>query len=284
MTGNKQELLRDLQLVEKQILVDVVDVCDRNDIMYYLSSGTLLGAVRHQGFIPWDDDIDITIPIKDYFRFLEIAQQELGDAYFVQTSMTDPNYNFAYARVRKNNTTFLDPYHQTFRIHHGVWIDIFPLIPVKPGLPLKIERKVISLSNFVQIGEKINTHKPEFQRMLGPVGMAVMNTFSRLPMKTRQNIHNLILKPVYNADPDKCTHVSNLWGNITVIMPKEVFEGKPQELCFEGTMFKVPHDYKRYLEITYGDYMTLPPEDQRTGHGEKMIVDLENSYEKYMKL
>lgn len=284
MTGNKQEVLRDLQLAEKQILMDVVDVCDRNNIMYYLSSGTLLGAVRHQGFIPWDDDIDIEIPIDDYYRFLEIAQKELGDEYFVQTSMTDPNYHFAYTRIRKNNTTFLNPYDLTYKVHHGIWLDVFPLVAVNPGLPLQIERKIISLSNFVQIGEKINTHKPEFQRMLGPVGMAVMNVFSKLPMKTRQKIHNLILKPIYNANPDKCTHRANIWGNITTYFPKEVYEGEPQELCFEGTMFKVPHDYKRYLEIKYGDYMKLPPEDQRTGHGVNIIIDLDNSYEKYMKL
>lgn len=284
MTENKQEVLRDLQLAEKQILMDVVDVCDRNNIMYYLSSGTLLGAVRHQGFIPWDDDIDIEIPINDYYRFLKIAQKELGDEYFVQTSMTDPNYHFAYTRIRKNNTTFLNPYDLTYKVHHGIWLDVFPLVAVNPGLPLQIERKIISLSNFVQIGEKINTHKPEFQKMLGPVGMAIMNAFSRLPMKTRQKIHNLILQPIYNANPDKCTHRANIWGNITTYFPKEVYEGEPQELCFEGTMFKVPHDYKRYLEIKYGDYMTLPPEDQRTGHGMNIIIDLDNSYEKYMEL
>lgn len=284
MPRNKQDILRDLQLAEKQILIDVVSVCDKHNITYYLSSGTLLGAVRHQGFIPWDDDIDIEIPIKDYYRFLDIAQEELGDEYFVQTSMTDPNYHFAYTRIRKNNTTFLAPYHAKYRIHHGIWLDIFPLVAVNPGLPLAIERKFITLSNFVQIGEKIKSHKREFQKMLGPVGMAMMNTFSKLPMKTRQKIHNMILKPIYNANPEKCTHRANIWGNITTIFPKEVYEGEPAELCFEGLMFKAPHDYKRYLEIKYGDYMKLPPVEDRKGHGVGVIIDLNNSYEKYMKL
>ena len=215
---------------------------------------------------------------------MDIAQEELGDEYFVQTSMTDPNYHFAYTRIRKNNTTFLRPYDLKYRVHHGIWIDIFPLAAVNPGLSLEIKRKVISLSYFVQIGEKINSHKPEFQKMLGLVGMTIMNTFSKLPMKTRQRIHNMMLKPIYNANPENCSHIANVWGNITTIFPKEVYEGEPAELCFEGVMFKAPCDYKKYLEITYGDYMKLPPEEARKGHGENVIIDLNNSYEKYMKL
>lgn len=283
MTGTveNQNLLRQLQLTEKEMLLDAVRVCDTHHIPYYLSSGTLLGAVRHKGFIPWDDDIDIEIPIHDYRRFLEIAQAELGDGYFVQNYMTDPNYNFAYTRIRKNNTTFMDPYHASYQIHHGVWIDIFPLVAVNPGKPLSMKRKILSLSNFIQIQDKIDSHKEEFQKMLGPAGMALMKTFSSLPMKTRQKIHTKLLNIVFDADPDKCSHRANVWGNITTVFPKEVYEGEPGKVEFEGVLLNAPHDYIRYLEIKYGDYMKLPPENERTGHGKNIIIDLQNSYEKY---
>ncbi len=281
-TANNQNQLRNLQLVENDMLKKVADICDENGIRYTLSSGTLLGAVRHGGFIPWDDDIDIEIPVPDYYRFLEIAQRALGEEYFVQTYMTDPNYHFAYTRIRKNNTTYLDSYQRYHKIHHGVWIDIFPLIPVNPGLPLKLKKKWLSICNFIQIEEDIENYREEYKELIGPIGIMLVNMFSKIPMKTRQKIHRSMLNAVFNADPEKCSLRANVWGNITTVFPREVFDGETEELLFEGSLYKVPHDYKRYLEIKYGDYMTLPPEKDRHGHCGDAIIDLNNSYEKYM--
>ncbi len=281
-TATKQDILRQLQLLEKNMLLDVVSVCDANGIAYFLSSGTLLGAVRHKGFIPWDDDVDIEIPIADYRRFLEIAQEKLGPEYFVQTYITDPNYQFAYTRIRKNNTTFLNPYNRSCKMHHGVWIDVFPLVPINPGVRLTLKRKWISASNFVQIQQSMEAHPDELKELLGTVGLGLWRAFSLLPMKTRQRIHTAMLNVVFNADPNKCTHMANVWGNITTYFPKEVYLGDPQWVEFEGDLFKAPHDYIRYLEIKYGDYMTLPPEEKRRGHCEDAIIDLHNSYEKYL--
>lgn len=281
-TEKQQYTLRDLQLVENDILMKVADVCENNGIRYTLSSGTLLGALRHRGFIPWDDDVDLEIPVPDYYRFLEIAQRELGEDYFVQTYMTDPNYHFAYTRIRKNNTAYLDEYQRRYRIHQGVWLDIFPLVPVNPGTALKLTRKWLSLCNFIQIQEEIENYREEFEELIGPVGIFAVGVFSKLPMKTRQKIHRFMLDLVFNVNPEKCSLRANVWGNITTVFPREVFDGEAEELSFEGRLYKVPHDYHKYLEITYGDYMTLPPVEERRGHCGKAIVDLENSYEKYM--
>lgn len=278
----RKNTLRELQLVEKEILSKVAEVCDINSIRYTLSSGTLLGAVRHRGFIPWDDDIDIEIPVPDYYRFLEIAQESLGEEFFVQTYMTDPNYHFAYTRIRKNNTTYLDEYQRRHRIHHGVWIDIFPLIPVKPGFALKLTKKWLSLCNIIQIDEEVKNYREEFEGLIGKAGVFAVCFFSKIPMRMRQKLHKSMLNLVFNADPQKCNLRANVWGNITTVFPKEVFDGETKELLFEGNLFKVPHDYHRYLEITYGDYMTLPPLEDRHGHCGNAILDLNNSYEKYM--
>lgn len=278
-----QKKLRQLQLLENDILIKVVEICKKYGLQYYLSSGTLLGAVRHQGFIPWDDDIDIEIPIDDFRQFLKVAQSELGDEYFLQTYVTDPNYHFAYAQVRKNNTTFLDPYNYYYKIHHGVSIDVFPMVPVNDGIRLFLKQKWISASNFVQIQEKINTHKDEFQRLLGPVGMWVMKMSEKIPMSGRQKIHKMMLDVVFNAKEEKCKYYTNVWGNITRIIPKEAYDGKPSKVPFEGHMYDAPHDYDCYLKIAYGNYMELPPEEERIVRCSKKILDFENSYEKYVK-
>ena len=281
-TVNDQSLLRGLQLVENDILEKVAQICESNGVRYTLSSGTLLGAVRHGGFIPWDDDVDLEIPVPDYYRFLEIAQDELGDGYFVQTYMTDPNYHFAYTRIRKNNTAYLDDYQRRNRIHHGVWLDIFPLIPVKSGFSLKVTKKWLSVCNCLQIQEEVGNYREEFEKKIGRMGVWSVSALSVIPMKARQKLHKAMLDLAFNADPEKCSLRANVWGNITTVFPREVFDGDVQELSFEGRVYKVPHDYRKYLEIKYGDYMKLPPVEKRYGHCANAIIDLENSYERYM--
>ena len=91
-----------------------------------------------------------------------------------------------------------------------------------------------------------------------------------------------MLESVFNVNPENYNYRTYVWGNITRIIPKEVYSGGYDELSFEGRMLRVPVDYKRYLEIVYGNYMELPPEEKRYGHYKNVIIDLENSYEKYM--
>lgn len=117
--------IRELQKIEYKMLKDVTDMCDANGIIYFLSDGTLLGAARHQGFIPWDDDIDICMDVKNYRKFLRIAPKKLPNKYFVQNYKTDHKVGVKWTKVRINGTTSMERAMTNYDIHYGICMDIF---------------------------------------------------------------------------------------------------------------------------------------------------------------
>ena len=116
-------------LQEKQlnILKYFIKVCEKHNLQYFLVGGSTLGAIRHKGFIPWDDDIDVGMPRKDYDKFVELQSEFEGTPYFIQTFKTDPCYIYNYGKLRDSSTTFIENTFKQHRINHGVWIDIFPI-------------------------------------------------------------------------------------------------------------------------------------------------------------
>ena len=119
--------LKEVQQKELQILLEVDRICKRNGLTYYLIGGSALGAVRHGGFIPWDDDIDIAMPRDDYRKFLKLCSRELPAEYFLQTYTSQPDFPYPFAKVNLNNTTFIENRLHKLNIHHGIFIDVFPL-------------------------------------------------------------------------------------------------------------------------------------------------------------
>lgn len=123
---NNEELHK-LHNEELNILKLVVRFCDENHIQYFLTAGSLLGAVRHKGFIPWDDDLDISMPRDDYERFLSIAANKLDKCLYLHCNNTDTEYWLPFAKVRMNDTEFVEPTIEKIQTHKGIFIDIFPL-------------------------------------------------------------------------------------------------------------------------------------------------------------
>ncbi|MDZ5038441.1 LicD family protein, partial [Clostridium perfringens] len=122
---NKSEIKR-LQEYEIEMLKTVDRICKKNNIKYYLTWGSALGAIRHGGFIPWDDDIDISMTWDDYKKFEEIAQSELGDKYFYQSQQTDKHCFTTWNKIRINNTTSMEKHLKHIKCHYGICMDIFP--------------------------------------------------------------------------------------------------------------------------------------------------------------
>ena len=271
--------LRELQLFELQMLQDIAKTCDELNIRYFLTDGTLLGAVRHKGFIPWDDDIDLTMPYDDYKRFLALAQERLGEQYFVQNMATEPNFHCSFTRVRRNGTAAINAGKDKWNVHQGVWVDIFPLIPVKGKLDFRVKHRILSFCNFIHVDSLFSAYEQDYLKLLGPVGFRLVKTFHKLPMGMRTRLHMWIVDRLGKGKSR--TYYSELWGNITAMYPASIFENR-EKLEFEGQLFYATKEYDRFLKVAYGDYMKLPPVEKRKIHGFK-IIDLEHDYRQYLK-
>ena len=272
-----EKLVNDLQNIELDMLLEVDRICKKYNIQYFLVAGTLLGAVRHKGFIPWDDDIDICLPLNDYKKFCKICKKELDKKYFLQNYKTDITNKWP-AKIRKNGTTAIEKGYETAQIHQGVWIDIFPLVGVKNDK--KWITKVSKISLFAKaLLRKRNGANSKFK-----VLAFEKKLLKFIPVSLIKFIVSVILSFIFKHHKkyEFCTY---LWGE-SKITPrfKSVLFSEFCEVEFEGHMFPAPKDWDKYLTIEYGDYMTPPPPEKRNGGSHTIsIVDINNNYTKYTK-
>ena len=229
-------------------MLDVIDAfCRRHGLSYYLIGGTLLGAVRHQGFIPWDDDIDIAMPRADYDFLLNNLQADLSEDYFLQTCFTDNGYGRDFAKLRKNNTVFLEQVdaHVDNR-HHGIFLDIFPLDsrPEKRSFFGKIK-----------------------YRLYQAVDSYVVCKRGRVPTSKKSKLFVLLPMKAWLSIRDKLKKGRGDYRTMDAVPPLPASFYEPAvKLLFEGKEYAAPNQYDALLRAQYGDYMQLPPENERVTH------------------
>ncbi len=258
--------LNELKKVELAVLKQVRDVCNSHGLRYYLAAGTLLGAVRHGGFIPWDDDIDICMPRPDYDKLIEICKKEkmLFDICCVSTM---PKYSYAFAKAYAPNTIIKEKTANRDNIEFGVYIDIFPLDgygntieeSTRTFKKIHFKLELLIASNWKKFSRS-KTHSWYYEpfRFVFFVISRIINT---------KGIIEKLERDARKKDFDSCNYVSTLMSSYRAkgIMPREYF-AKAVDLEFEGEMFSVPIQYDKYLKHCYGDYMKLPPEKNRVTH------------------
>jgi lipopolysaccharide cholinephosphotransferase len=257
------------------LLLEVDRICGIHGITYYLIGGTALGAVRHKGFIPWDDDLDVGMLRPEYERFLRLCGETLGPKFFLQYWRTEPTYFLPFARIRLNGTTFLSPGHEHLPLHQGIYLDIFPL----DGLPkrrwiARLQRKVQRGLHALLMVKFMNLPKPRLRnrlltRFLRPLlPGAQINRFYNFtaklfPVETASNIVFLSLlknRPIY---------------------PREWFAA-PVYMLFEEHQFPMPTNWHAFLERTFGDYMIPPPVEERV-FNHATVIDPDRDYRHYLK-
>ncbi len=256
------EQVRTLQLKQLEAMVEIDRVCREKSITYYLIGGTLLGAIRHQGFIPWDDDLDIGLPRADYDRFVELAQEAFGDKYFLQTYDTDPESYVPFAKVRVNNTIFKERSQVHMDCHHGIYVDVFPLDSVPDSRVARRSAAFYRRQLWRLISNKIGSdpsNKPWLVCMRRVVSRAI-------PLKWIIAALNFSVRK-YESTSARCiTNVFSPYGVEAEMLPVSSY-GTPCEVEFEGCRFYAPAESKKLLKQVYGDYMKFPPlEDQVCRH------------------
>lgn len=241
--------LRRHQLRMLDLLCEVDAICKRHGIPYCLSSGTLLGAVRHGGFIPWDDDLDIELLRKDYLRLREILPKELPQTMAWQDHGTDPNYFFFYGKVRDRLSLLGETcdYDRAWR-ERGIYMDIFPI----EAQPLALH----SLSEKT-VGHMYKIWRTRTDDRAGIRKVMAIFHFNRCVVFPFLRLLCRLCRPG--------TYTSAL--GIPYHNPRYMEEYFPlSTLTFEGKEFPVPHDWDSVLKRFYGDYMTLPPAEKIAVH------------------
>lgn len=269
--------MNDLQRVELDLLKCFIAVCEKLELNYFLVCGSALGAARHGGFIPWDDDMDVGMYREDYNKFMELAPALLPEGIFLQNYKTDINFPHYSAKLRNSNTTYIERAFAHLDMNHGIFMDIFPL----DGFPTKLSevRKVRFLTkNYNRKNStafRLNANATIKSRVLYNA-LRILGTHKRLG---RVNARFERLKTKHSA---KYLDMIKDLGteHRSEAIPRAYF-GKGTNVLFEGISVRVPENCDGYLTALYGDWRTLPPLEKQKGHHYYEICDTEKPYTHY---
>ena len=246
-------------------------LCEVNNLTYYLTAGTLLGAVRHKGFIPWDDDIDVAMPRQDFNRLSNLCVEQLPDGYYYQDGDTEENYPFFFAKIRRDHTEVYEPTLAEVSIRKGHYIDIFPLdyCPKSPVAAIRFF-KIIALITWAYQGKVDSSYvcgytKPYAKlafRLLKVIPLFHLRRLRKLTCRffAQGKTEGKCLCTVGGAHGYPAETYDPTWFRETVMLP------------FEGQEFSAPVGWHELLTNMYGDYMTPPDESERQGHFEMIGV------------
>lgn len=267
-------LLRQLQLTQLEMLKVVDQICKENDIHYSLYAGTLLGAVRHGGFIPWDDDLDICMPRDDYRKFLELWPKVKREGYILQNKENTPNFTQSFTKIRKDHTTFLQDTDERGRYHTGIFIDIFPIDRIPDG---KLKRYLFywnCMRYQLLTREFVPQQYGRIKKVVSQVILSIIPNGKRMQERER-----LLAKIVSNDYLHELETVGiETVNSMHISFPSDMLDSYTT-IQFEDSQFMCFTNWDDHLHCKYGNYMSLPPEEERVWKHHPILIDFEHNYE-----
>lgn len=302
MTGLQEKILEVMKAFDK--------VCRENGLQYYMLGGTMLGAVRHKGFIPWDDDADFGLPRSDYNRLLELPKEAVPEGFVLRHFKTEPSVPYAFARLEDANTTLIEARRSGTGYVGGVYVDIFPLdadsnAPLwraAKELKIKFEKKLL----YAHIADKEHMKNPLKRLIL--IGIAKRTKQEKMVVRLDASVKKYGEQNHRRTRPKDARYSNYLghWGR-KESMPRRVFDGeirngtyaaidlrrgekvkapaggRTAEYLFEGVNFFGPVDADGYLRALYGDNYMRPPKEHRAEEHPANYIELEQPYCRYQE-
>ncbi len=259
--------------VSLDLLLAFSEVCKKHNLTWYLMFGSLLGAVRHGGFIPWDDDVDVAMPRKDYEKLLTL-KEEFHAPYFLQTPYTDNGYYYSYVKIRNSNTTSFSKGFGYQGYNQGISLDVFCVDnwDIAGGEALFEKIKSLIINNSVAM----KMSNPHLRDELAEKAMLIKD-----PMQAYEEIQKLSTLCSDDHSPYVCLPTLTLYGYSKDVFYREDFENVILKQ-FEGFEFPVPCGYERILKTVYGNYWELPPIEKR-GNWHAATIDPDICYLEKLK-
>lgn len=267
--GLKEASLQEHQQALCLLLKEFDRVCRQLNIPYMLFAGSMLGAVRHKGFIPWDDDLDVLMLRPDYERFLKEAETVLDrETFFLQKEFSE-NWPMFFSKLRLNGTTCLEKYHpKNQNTHQGVYMDLFPC---DAALDSELGRKLQFFASKVVIAKSLDRRGYDTDSKTKRLFMTLCRFLPTKPFLSFAKMGKRDSRVVH-------TFFGGARGYEKNIYPRDYFTSY-QQAAFEGEDYPISEKYDALLSLLYGDYMTLPPEEDRLLKQHAIFVNLEHSYE-----
>lgn len=271
--------LRELQKKSLEIALYFKEFCNAHGLLFYMCGGCCIGSLRHKGFIPWDDDVDVFMPREDYEKLKvlwpQYANTEKYACVFSDENCVDGNL---FVTIRDNDTTAIKPYQTNLDISHGVALDVLPLDGWPDG---KMKRKMQvfwALVYSLYCAQTVPANHGKMISVLGKVALSLVPS-----KKIRYKIWKHAERKMTKYPIRECQYITELCSGPYYMKkqyPREAFD-KALWVSFEDVEMPIPVGYDVYLKTAFGDYMTMPPKEKQKPHHDAVFIDLNNSYKKY---